>query len=38
MSLLIVDRALPFAELAAALAAEGWRRVTDPTAPLLSAV
>jgi hypothetical protein len=30
---LIVDRQLPFAELAARLSADGWRRAADPTAP-----
>jgi sulfatase-modifying factor enzyme 1 len=33
MNVLIVDRELPFAELAARLSAEGWRRAEDPTAP-----
>ena len=33
MNLLIVDRQLPFAELASTLSADGWRRAADPTAP-----
>ncbi|WP_223164719.1 formylglycine-generating enzyme family protein [Massilia mucilaginosa] len=31
--MLIVDRRLPFADLAARLYAEGWQRAADPTAP-----
>ena len=33
MKVLIVDRQLPFTELAARLHAEGWQREADPTAP-----
>jgi hypothetical protein len=33
MNVLIVDRQLPFAELAARLSADGWQRAADPTAP-----
>ena len=33
LNVLIVDRQLPFAELAARLHADGWRRAADPTAP-----
>jgi hypothetical protein len=33
MNVLIVDRQLPFTELAARLHAEGWQREADPTAP-----
>lgn len=33
MNLLIVDRRLPFAELASKVSAEGWQRAADPTAP-----
>ncbi len=34
MKVLIVDRRLPFSELAARLHAEGWQREADPTAPM----
>jgi hypothetical protein len=33
MNLLIVDRQLPFAELASTLRDDGWQRAADPTAP-----
>lgn len=33
MNVLIVDRQLPFADLAARLRADGWQRAADPTAP-----
>lgn len=33
MNVLIVDRQLPFADLAARLRADGWQRSADPTAP-----
>ena len=33
MSVLVVDRQVPFTELAARLHAEGWQREADPTAP-----
>ena len=33
MNVLIVDRRLPFADLATRLRAEGWQPATDPTAP-----
>ena len=33
MNVLIVDRQLPFADLAARLSADGWQRAADPTAP-----
>ena len=33
MNVLIVDRQLPFTEIAARLHAAGWRREADPTAP-----
>jgi hypothetical protein len=33
MNVLIVDRRLPFADLAARLRADGWQRAADPTSP-----
>jgi hypothetical protein len=33
MNALIIDRQLPFADMAARLRADGWQRAADPTAP-----